>query len=88
MDVVLEEDLLTFKVIGGVLDLYVFLGPRPEDVVRQYSNIIGRPYFPPMWSLGYHQSRWGYRTIEEIEEVYRKFRENSIPLDAIWSDIE
>jgi len=31
MDVTLSSGLLTFKVIGGVIDLFVFDGPNPND---------------------------------------------------------
>jgi alpha-glucosidase (family GH31 glycosyl hydrolase) len=46
-------------VIGGVLDIYVFLGPSPEDVIRQYHAVIGPPAMPPFWALGFHQCRCG-----------------------------
>ncbi|XP_074023780.1 sucrase-isomaltase, intestinal-like [Numenius arquata] len=30
---------LTFRTIGGILDFYVFLGPTPENVVQQYTEM-------------------------------------------------
>lgn len=32
---------LTWVTIGGILDLYVFMGPDPQSVVRQYLQVIG-----------------------------------------------
>lgn len=32
---------LTWVAIGGILDLYIFLGPDPECVIRQYLQVIG-----------------------------------------------
>ena len=46
---------LTFRTIGGILDLYFFLGPDPMSVVEQYTDVIGKPFLVPFWSLGYHQ---------------------------------
>ena len=50
---------LTLRTLGGVLDLMVFLGPTPLDVVSQYAEVVGRPFLPPYWSLGFHQCRCG-----------------------------
>ncbi|CAG8514259.1 10673_t:CDS:2 [Acaulospora morrowiae] len=88
IDIIYEEERLTYKVIGGILDLYIFLGPTPIDVIEQYSELIGRPYFIPYWSLGYHQCRWGYDTIQKLEEMVNRYQAESIPMDVAWIDID
>ena len=30
---------IAYRTIGGILDIYVFLGPGPEDVVAQYTEV-------------------------------------------------
>lgn len=42
---------------GGVLDLYVFAGPTPADVVRQFLEVVGKPAMMPFWSLGFHNCK-------------------------------
>ena len=53
-----------------------------------YQSIIGLPSIPPYWSLGFHQSRWGYENVEALQEVVDSFEENQLPLDTVWSDID
>ncbi|MCL4124434.1 UNVERIFIED_CONTAM: hypothetical protein GTU68_019351, partial [Idotea baltica] len=79
---------LTFRATGGILDLYVFLGPSPDQVISQYTEVIGRPFLPPYWSLGYHQCRFGYKSVEETKKVWKRTRDAGIPFDVQWNDID
>jgi alpha-glucosidase (family GH31 glycosyl hydrolase) len=56
MDVLLGTNALTYKIVGGILDLTVLVGPTPTAVVAQYHRLIGTPHMPPLWSLGFHQA--------------------------------
>ena len=57
----------------GLLDFYFFLGPEPEAVIQQYQEVIGRPHMPPYWGLGFHQCRWGYQDLQEVEDVVSNY---------------
>ncbi|GBG76832.1 hypothetical protein CBR_g23048 [Chara braunii] len=72
----------------GILDLFLFVGPRPKDVVRQYTGVTGRTPLPPMFAIAYHQSRWNYRDEEDVYEVDNMFDTHAIPYDVLWLDIE
>ncbi len=74
--------------LGGELDYYLFAGPTPAAVVEQLTRLTGRPALPPLWALGYHQSRWGYRSDAEIRAIAKGFRTRQIPIDAIHLDID
>ena len=57
MDMVITDTQLQFRVIGGMVDLFVLAGPTPAAVMEQLTRIVGRPAMPPFWSLGFHQCK-------------------------------
>lgn len=73
---------------SGVIDMFLMLGPKPNDVFRQNSGLTGRFPLPPLFALGYHQSRWNYNDQDDVREVHENFDKYDIPLDVIWLDIE
>jgi alpha-glucosidase len=83
-----REGVLTLFTLGGELDYYVFAGPTPAATVEQLARLTGRPALPPLWALGYHQSRWGYGSDAEVQAIAQEFRKRRIPLDAIHLDID
>ncbi|VDN13487.1 unnamed protein product [Dibothriocephalus latus] len=58
---------LTYRTIGGILDFFIFVGPKPQDVVSQYLDLIGRPPLPLYWALGFHLSRYGFRDLADVQ---------------------
>lgn len=88
MDIIVGEDFLSFRLTGGIIDLFVFSGPTPKDVLAQATDVFGRPWLPPMWSFGMHQSKYGYSSVEELRHVVANYSAANIPLDGIWSDID
>ena len=41
--------------------------------------MIGRPFLPPYWSLGFQLSRWGYNRIETVKNLVKSMRQYDIP---------
>jgi len=82
------EDVLTLFTLGGELDYYILAGPTPAAVVEQLTRLTGRPLLPPLWALGFHQSRWSYGTDRDVRALADDFRQRAIPLDAIHLDID
>ncbi|XP_046402984.1 lysosomal alpha-glucosidase-like isoform X2 [Ischnura elegans] len=89
MEVILQPGpAVTFRAIGGVIDLHFFLGPSPREVVAQYTDLVGRPFMPPLWGLGFHLCRFGYKTLNRTREVCESVRKAGIPLDVQWNDLD
>uniref|UniRef100_A0AAX7UK94 alpha-glucosidase n=1 Tax=Astatotilapia calliptera TaxID=8154 RepID=A0AAX7UK94_ASTCA len=89
MDVtLLPSPALTYRTLGGILDFYVFMGPTPEMVVQEYTQLIGRPVLPAYWSLGFQLCRYGYANDKEIETLYTEMKTAGIPYDVQYADID
>jgi alpha-glucosidase len=81
----------TFGANGGELNYYVLTGGSertPSDVLAEYTELTGRGSLPPIWALGYQQSRYSYTPQAKVEAIARTFREKKIPGDVIYLDID
>ncbi len=65
--------------------MYVFAGPSPDYVISQYTDVIGKPFLPPYWSLGFHLCRYGYTGTDELKKVIERNRAIGIPYVSICS---
>ena len=73
---------------SGLLDVFVFLGPTPKDLTKNYGELTGYTAMPQEFALGYHQCRWNYKSDDDVKDVDRKMDKFKIPYDVIWLDIE
>ncbi|GJP93298.1 CAZyme family GH31 [Aspergillus niger] len=73
---------------SGQLDVFVFLGPTPQEISKTYGELTGYTQLPQHFAIAYHQCRWNYITDEDVKEVDRNFDKYQIPYDVIWLDIE
>ena len=83
-----RHDLLSFHTETPDYDLYLLSGGNENEICREFRTLIGRSYIPPKWAFGLAQSRWGYKTEEDVREVARQYKEHDLPLDMICMDIE
>ncbi|ARV13125.1 glycoside hydrolase family 31 protein [Gilvibacter sp. SZ-19] len=83
-----RRDTTSFWAQGGEMNYYFIYGPGIDRVVSSYTDLTGKPEMPPLWALGFHQSKWSYYPESNVREVASKFRELRIPCDAIYLDID
>jgi alpha-glucosidase len=82
------RDGYSFGSEGGPLDLYILYGPDPKAVVQNWAWLTGPTPLPPLWALGYQQSRWSYYPEAEVRRIASRLRSERIPADVIWLDID
>lgn len=68
------------------VDVFLFSGTALQ-VLESYARVTGKPFLPPAWAIGFHQSRWSYKTQDRVLELARRFRAEDVPCDAIHLDI-
>jgi len=82
-----SQDYFSFGAEGGELNYYFFAG-SPKKIIEEYTAMTGRSPLPPLWTLGYQQSRYSYYPESHAREIVRTLREKKIPADAIYFDID
>ncbi|NLM97088.1 MAG: DUF5110 domain-containing protein [Halanaerobiaceae bacterium] len=83
-----SSDYLYYGVDDGNLNYYFIYGPSIKEVIEKYTYLTGRTPLPPLWALGYHQSRYSYESEERVREIALNFRERDIPCDVLYLDID
>jgi len=83
-----DPDVASFGAEGGELRYYFIYGPALTTVIERYTELTGRMMLPPLWVLGYHQSRWSYYPEARVRKLAADFREvHHVPCDCIHLDI-
>lgn len=83
-----DKDLMTVTIEEPDYDLYIIEAGSTMDIIKEFRELIGPSYIPPKWAFGYQQSRWGYKSEDDIREVVKGHRDNHLPLDAVYMDID
>jgi alpha-glucosidase len=82
------RDAYSFGAEGGPLDYYFIYGPAPKQVVEGYAYLTGKPPLPPLWALGFQQSRYSYTPESQLRDVAARLRTDRIPADVVYLDID
>lgn len=84
-EVLLRPSNMTWRTIGGSIDLYFYSGPSQSDVTQQYQqSTVGLPAMQQYFAFGFHQCRWGFNNWTEMEQVVADFKNFGVPLETIW----
>ncbi len=77
----------SFGADAGEMDYYYIGGNSVARIIENYTYLTGRAPMPPLWGLGFQQSRWSYYPEAQVMDIARTFRNKKIPLDVLYLDI-
>lgn len=83
-----RHDRMRWLSLGSSVEFQLHAASTPAELHASLRQSWEPPMAAPLWSFGFHQSRWGYRTGHEVEELVDSFRDKKIPLDVVHLDID
>lgn len=88
-EVLLRPSNITWRMLGGAIDLYIYSGPTQPKITSAYQvSTVGLPPMQQYFTFGLHQCRWGYKNWSQVAEVVANYEAAGIALESIWTDID
>jgi alpha-glucosidase len=82
------KDVVLFESLTNNSRVYITHSNTLSGITSNFVQLLGNSVFPPAWAFGYQQCRYSYMSSEEIRSVAKKLRDNDIPCDAMYFDID
>ncbi len=82
-----KTDQLSYQTNVGVASYFVVSGGTYDEILNNYTQLTGKQPLPPRWILGFMQSRFGYRSAQEVMDITKKTKEEGFPLEAMILDL-
>lgn len=79
--------VVNFLSEGGVMEFFMLAANSPKRLHKRLATVTGYPMLPPLFSLGFHYSRWEETSALKIIDYNDKFEEYGFPLDVLWMDL-
>ncbi len=83
-----REHQYSFGSTNGPATYYLMYGPQPKQVIAAYAWLTGPTPLPPLWTLGFQQSRFSYYPESRVLDIAKHLRDDKIPADALYLDID
>ncbi|MGE5410125.1 MAG: TIM-barrel domain-containing protein, partial [Clostridiales bacterium] len=72
---------------GGEITYYLIVAKSIKKQIEKYTWLTGRQPLQPRWSLGFIQSKYGYKNETEARDMVTTMRQKNIPCDALVLDL-
>jgi oligosaccharide 4-alpha-D-glucosyltransferase len=80
--------LISYETVNGPLSCFVIRSSDPDSLMKPFTELTGRQPLPPVWALGYIQSRFGYENETQAANVVNQMVAQGFPMDAIVFDLQ
>jgi alpha-glucosidase (family GH31 glycosyl hydrolase) len=82
-----HENRWFYQSKGGPISYFIIKGENVYQIIKRYVELTGKPALPPKWVFGFMQSKYGYKTQEEVESLVETFHNKKIPIDTVILDL-
>ncbi|GAA3614728.1 glycoside hydrolase family 31 protein [Flavivirga amylovorans] len=82
-----KDNTLNYETVSGRKTYQIIVGDTWYDIINNYTKLTGKQPMLPRWALGNFSSRFGYHSQQETEATISKFKDHSVPVDAIILDL-
>lgn len=83
-----KDDILKFTSEGPAFRVVVIEKSSAKEVLKELGKLTGTMELPPMWAIGYQQCRYSYYPDRRVMQVVDSLRQERIPCDVVWMDID
>jgi alpha-glucosidase len=74
MNIKLSDSVVNFNSFGPPFRIIIFEAKTPQALLETLGTLTGKMELPPLWALGYHQSRCSYAPSTYVEDIASTFR--------------
>ncbi len=82
-----DAQILSYSYSSGQANIFFIAGNNYKQITRQLTYLTGNQPIPPIWALGYIQSKYGYKTETEAKNIVNQIKNAGFPLDALVLDL-
>lgn len=86
MEVTLSEEYLTYKMTSGIVEFYVFYGPRPKEVIMQMQKTFGMPILAPYSALNFQANVISSGPARDLIFLADNYKNDTMPFEGLWID--
>ncbi len=76
-------DAVEVSLLSPGLEVVIFAGETPLEVVQRYNLYSGGGTLPPLWGLGFWHRMHAHADAEDVYAELAEFKEQGIPLDVL-----